>query len=100
MTFKLNPKRVASIVALLLVPIAAWAVNQATQGAGEDLYTFVVTDLLGGPIGLVAGILCVGYGAYNIVGRSQFAMGVPALLGGVMLLKLDSIVQSFGAMLS
>ena len=93
-------KSTLSLVALLLVTApSAFALTQATTGAGQDLYTFVVTDLLGGPIGIVVGILAVGMGLVAMIGRGNFVLAVPALIGGVALLKLDSIVTSFGAML-
>ena len=93
-------KSALSLVALLLVTAAsAFALTQATTGAGEDLYTFIVQDLLGGPLGIVAGILAVGFGLFQMMGRSNFALAIPCLIGGVGLLKLDSIVTSFGAML-
>jgi len=89
------------LLTALVVCIAAasaFAFGAGTSTAGQALYDFVVTDLIGGPIGTTAGILALVYGAYQIIGRSQFALGVPALIGGVIIVKADSLATSFGAL--
>lgn len=91
-------KKLLTVAALSLLATAS-ALAFAPAGTGAiELYNFVVNDMLGGPIGTLAGVVAFGFGAYQVIGRSQFALGVPAIIGGVMILKLEDIMTSFGAL--
>ena len=96
-----NKKTTSTLSVLALVmaaAVSAWAFGGGTSTAGQTLYDFVVVDLLGGPIGAMAGIIALAFGAYQIIGRSQFAMGVPAIIGGAIIVNADALATSFGAL--
>jgi hypothetical protein len=72
----------------------------AAPAAGSfayDIYDIAVNDILKGPIGFVAGLGAVAYGA-GLAIRQQIAGAIPALLGGGALLKADVIVGSLGVL--
>jgi len=89
---------IVCIAALGLILSAQEALAVAAPAAGSfayDIYDIAVNDILKGPIGFVAGLGAVAYGA-GLAIRQQIAGAIPALLGGGALLKADVIVGSLG----
>ncbi|MDQ5988250.1 MAG: hypothetical protein CSYNP_04008 [Syntrophus sp. SKADARSKE-3] len=73
----------------------------AAPAAGSmayDIYDIAVNSILKGPIGVVAGIGAVAFGAFAAI-QSKIMEAVPALLGGAALLKADAIVTSMGMLI-
>jgi hypothetical protein len=66
-----------------------------SSGFGGDIYDIAVNKILKGPIGTVAGIAAICIGAVSAI-KGQYMAAIPAALGGVALLKADSILQSMG----
>lgn len=97
------PLGMLGMFALLLVfAHMAHAVDLSSfdaTSAAFPIYDFIVNSLIKGPIGVVAGILCIGLGFVNIAGRGQFVMGIAPLIAGIGMLKLDAIVGTFGALI-
>lgn len=60
-----------------------------------DIYDIGVNSILKGPIGFVAGVGAIVFGAIEAI-RGRILGAVPAILGGAALLKADSIVQTLG----
>ncbi len=60
-----------------------------------DIYDIGINSILKGPIGFVAGVGAVVFGAIEAI-RGRILEAVPAILGGAALLKADSIVQTLG----
>lgn len=88
---------VVATMAVMVVASVALAANANTTSAnvGADLQT-LVTDLIHGPVGFVAGVGAICLGAVAAI-RAQIMMAFPAILGGAALLKADSIANSLGA---
>ncbi len=73
----------------------------ATPAAGSfayDIYDLFINQILKGPIGFVAGAATVVYGG-AVTAQGNYYAGIPALIGGLGLLKADTIVSSFGALI-
>jgi len=60
-----------------------------------DVYDMAVNSILKGPIGFVAGLAAVCFGAALAI-QQKIGGAIPALLGGAVLLKADTIVSSMG----
>jgi len=69
--------------------------ESTASGFGGDIYDIAVNKILKGPIGTVAGIAAICIGAVSAI-KGQYMAAIPAALGGVALLKADSILQSMG----
>jgi hypothetical protein len=69
--------------------------SDSSTGFGGDIYDIAVNKILKGPIGTVAGIAAICIGAVSAI-KGQYMAAIPAALGGVALLKADSILQSMG----
>ncbi len=61
-----------------------------------DVYHIGVDGVLKGPIGFVGGVAAIVFGAVTAI-RGAVLQALPALLGGGVLLKADSIVTTLGA---
>lgn len=61
-----------------------------------DVYEIGVNQILKGPIGFVGGVAAIVFGAMTAI-RGAVLQAVPALLGGGVLLKADTITETFGA---
>ncbi len=99
-----NANNVVLVLLLSFMAVAAnvtqvWALAAPAAGTfAYDVYDIGVLQMLQGPIGFVAGAVAVVIGAVAaIAGRIMFA--VPAILGGAILLKADTIVTSMGAVI-
>jgi len=84
-------------VAFLLLTAGVALALKAPAGGGfaGDIYTIVITNILKGPIGFVAGMVAIVYGAILAI-QQRITGAIPALVGGAMLAKADSIAQSMG----
>jgi len=83
---------------LLLGTGVAHAVTSPAQGSfAYDVYDIAVNKMLKGPIGFVSGMAAMVFGAVAAIQQRVMA-AVPAVLGGAMLLKADSILTSLGAL--
>ena len=77
----------------------ALAVTAPTTGSfAYDIYNIGVNSILKGPIGFVAGVGAIVFGAIEAI-RGQVMGSVPAILGGAALLKADSIVTTLGCII-
>lgn len=67
----------------------------STSVFAYDVYTIGVDGVLKGPIGFVGGVAAIVFGAVTAI-RGAILQALPALLGGGVLLKADSIVSTLG----
>ena len=85
----------AAYIALSVIP--AMAVTAPAAGSfAYDLYDVAVTQMLKGPIGFVGGVAAIAMGAVMAIQQKVFG-SIPCILGGVAILKSDSIVASLGS---
>lgn len=83
----------------LFCPEAAQAITAPAVGDfGYDIYDVAVNDILQGPIGFVGGLACIVIGAVFAV-KQQFMGAVPCILGGAVIIKGNTIVESLGALI-
>ncbi len=85
-----------SLIAVMIFERNSWAI--ATPAAGSfayEVYDIAVLKLLQGPVGFVGGVGAMVFGAISAI-RGQIMGAVPAILGGAVLLKADSVVTSLG----
>ncbi|HPJ93797.1 MAG TPA: hypothetical protein PKY89_07775 [Deltaproteobacteria bacterium] len=91
---------IASVMFVLLAAaVTAFALTTA-PAAGDfafELYDVVANDILGGPIGIIAGIGALVAGAALAIQQKLLA-AVPCLLGGIVILQSDAMIQSLGMM--
>jgi hypothetical protein len=86
-----------SVTWLVLSVVPAMAVVAPVSGSfAYDLYDVAVNKMLQGPIGFVGGIAAIAMGAAMAIQQKVFG-SVPCILGGVAILKADSIVSSLGS---
>ena len=83
--------------AMAIAPPAA-PVGGAPGAFGYDIYDVFVNQILNGPIGYVGGAAAIAYGGI-LVAQGTYVLGAPAVLGGVIVLKADSITQTLGMMI-
>ena len=60
-----------------------------------DVYDIGVNKILQGPIGFVGGVIAIVIGAIAAI-RAQIMLAIPAILGGAVILKADTITASLG----
>ncbi len=90
---------VAVIVAIGVfanLPIAHAITAPSTGTFAYTVYDVGVNDILKGPIGFVGGAAAIVYGAVRAIQGNVMA-AAPAVLGGAVLLKADTVVSSLGA---
>lgn len=96
-------KRVLTLLSAVFVLALAgvvFAFNAPTNGDfAYDIYDIAINKILAGPIGFVGGVAAIVVGAFAVI-RAQIMLGIGAILGGVFMLKADSIIQSLGALIS
>ncbi len=84
---------------LSMVATAAFAVVVPAAGSfAYDVYDIAVTKMLQGPIGFVGGVAAMVIGAVFAI-QGKLMTGVPAIVGGAILLKADTLVSSLGAII-
>lgn len=96
----LNKKTIMmlSLVALVLIPVVAMAVNQPANGDPfYDVYDIVVNKFLKGPVGFVTAVIAMISG-FALGFRQQFIPGIVSVALGVIMIKADSLVTSLGAL--
>ncbi|MFB3925192.1 MAG: hypothetical protein ACE14T_03980 [Syntrophales bacterium] len=87
---------IPAVVTIFLAARDAFAIGAPAAGSfAYDIYDLSVNSILKGPIGFVAGLGAVAYGA-SLAIRQNIGGAIPALLGGAALLKADAIVTSLG----
>lgn len=89
-------------VAPALVPVclvgaqAVFAFTAPTQGSfAYDAYDIAVNKVLKGPLGFVAGVGAMAFGAVSLL-LGRFMPAVTGILGGALLLKADALTRSLG----
>jgi hypothetical protein len=80
---------------MAIVPQAFAITTPAAGSFAYDVYDMAVNSILKGPIGFVAGLAAVCFGAAMAI-QQKIGGAIPALLGGAVLLKADTIVSSMG----
>ena len=85
---------VLAVWAVMSVPSVVFAFTPPSQGSfAYDVYDIAVGKVLKGPIGFVAGVAGIVFGATQLfVGRYMTA--VPPVLGGALLLKAEDILTT------
>lgn len=85
-----------SIILTGAIEPSAFAITAPAAGSfAYDVYDMAVNSILKGPIGFVAGLAAVCFGAALAI-QQKIGGAIPALLGGAVLLKADTIVTSMG----
>jgi hypothetical protein len=85
-----------ALALVLSVTTAAFAFTAPTVGSfAYNMYNILVVNILQGAIGMVAGILCLCFGAYMIVQGKLFG-AVPALLAGIIVFEAPNMATVFG----
>ncbi len=85
-----------ALVAVTLYAVAANAITApASTAFAYDVYDVGVNSVLKGPIGFIGGVGAIVFGAVTAI-RGAVLQALPALLGGGVLLKADSIVTTLG----
>jgi len=85
-------------LAMALSPAAMAITSPATGSFAYDVYDIGVNQILKGPIGFMAGVGAIAFGAVMAI-KGQILLAIPAILGGAFLLKADSVVESLGAII-
>ena len=85
----------ATFMVMAVAPSAFAIVAPAAGSFAYDVYDMAVNSILKGPIGFVAGLGAVCFGAALAI-QQKIGGAIPALLGGAVLLKSDTIVTSMG----
>jgi hypothetical protein len=75
------------------------AITAPTSGSfAYDMYDIVVNKMLKGPVGFVAGLAAIAFGAVNLI-QARIMAALPAILGGALLIKADTVTSSLGLVL-
>jgi len=90
------PQIAIAFVAVTLYAVAANAITApASTAFAYDVYDVGVNQVLKGPIGFIGGVGAIVFGAVTAI-RGAILQALPALLGGGVLLKADTIVTTLG----
>ncbi|MGB9811628.1 MAG: hypothetical protein ACPLSN_08000 [Dictyoglomus turgidum] len=82
--------------AVLFVPVVALAISAPSSGSfAYDVYDVTINKMLKGPVGFVAGAAGIVIGVAQLFG-GRVLSGVMPILGGALLIKADSIVETLG----
>ncbi len=85
--------------AFLFIPdliSSAAAITTPAQGSfAYDVYDIAVEKILKGPVGYVGGAAAMVVGAITLIG-GRILQAVPAILGGAVLLKSDTLITGLG----
>jgi hypothetical protein len=79
----------------LLSPAVFAFTTPAAGSFGFDVYNIVVTEILGGPIGFVGGVILIVWGATQLM-RSWMTT-ITCVIAGTVLIKAVTILTSLGA---
>lgn len=87
------------LLAIVIFASPAWAIVIPAAGTfAYDIYDIVVNGILTGPVGFVAGVGAIVFGAYMAI-RSEIMMAIGAIIGGAIILKADAITTTMGAII-
>jgi hypothetical protein len=86
---------IAFIAVSLYAGIASAITAPASTAFAYDVYDVGVNSVLKGPIGFIGGVGAIVFGAVTAI-RGAILQALPALLGGGVLLKADTIVTTLG----
>ena len=85
-----------TLFSVMAIEPSAFAITAPAAGSfAYDVYNMAVNSILKGPIGFVCGLAAVCFGAALAI-QQKIGGAIPALLGGAVLLKADTIVTSMG----
>lgn len=88
----------ALLFVLLIAPLAHAIVAPAAGSFAYDVYDIGVNQILRGPIGFVGGVVAIVIGAVMAI-QGEVMYSVPAILGGAVMLRADTVVTSLGAII-
>lgn len=89
------------LAAMLVTLIASQAMALTAPAAGSfgyEAYDFLITKILKGPFGAIAGILAVIAGIVVMI-QQKMVPAVLCILGGVLVINADKITTSIGAII-
>ena len=85
----------ATSMGVAMVPADVWAIAAPAVGSfAYDIYDVAVNKLLKGPIGFVAGMAAIIFGAAQLM--KSWPIAIMGILAGTVLLKADAITVSLG----
>ena len=85
----------ASSMTAAMVPADVWAIAVPAVGSfAYDVYDVAVNQILKGPIGFVAGMAAIVFGAAQLM--KSWPIAIMGILAGTVLLKADAITVSLG----
>ena len=67
----------------------------ATGDLAYDLYDIIVNQGIEGPLGFMAGVLAIAFGAFTAI-RGAILSGLMSVLAGAVLISAQSIMTSIG----
>ena len=85
----------AAAMVLGLSSVASAITAPAAGSFAYDVYDIGVNKILKGPVGFVGGVAAIVIGAIAAI-RAQIMLAIPAILGGAVILKADTITTSLG----
>lgn len=85
----------AAAMVLGLSSVASAITAPAAGSFAYDVYDIGVNKILKGPIGFIGGVSAIVIGAIAAI-RAQIMLAIPAILGGAVILKADTITTSLG----
>ncbi len=86
-------------MALTLVASNVFAIVAPAAGSfAYDVYDIAVTRMLQGPVGFVGGVAAMVIGAVLAI-QGKLMGAIPAIIGGAILLRADTLVTSLGAVI-
>ncbi len=91
----------ALMLMFMMIAAAPAAFAFVAPAAGTfmyDVYDIMVNNILKGPVGFTAGVAAILFAAIMLV-QARFMLALPAVIGGAIMLKADSIVTSLGAII-
>lgn len=81
---------------LLFIPDMALAFTPAGgTKIGTEIYTFATTELIGGPIGALFGVICILLLAAGAL-KNNVPLAIGGLLAGIAVLKSSAIAAAMG----
>ncbi len=87
---------IAAAMLMTLVASQAMALTAPVAGSfGYEAYSFLITDVLKGPFGAIAGILAIITGVVVMI-QQKMVPAVLAILGGILVINADKITTSIG----
>ena len=93
------PASVRFLIAFAAASLAATAALAFTAPAagdlGFDIYDLVVNQGVEGPLGLMAGVVALAFGAFQAI-SGRVITGVMAIIAGGVLISAEGIVTSLG----